>query len=372
MQTRALGKTGYSVGAIGFGGWGLAGDAWRGVDARDAQRALYDAIEGGLDFIDTALAYGNGASERLIGEVVRDLRARDRAVVATKVAPLDGLWVLPEENGAPDSDSDRDRDDPDSERAAAAEAAERFRRGRPLQRALPAGHVVASVEQSLRNLRLEALPLCQLGVWHDAWLDSSAWPELRGAMEQCVRAGKVLHWGIAADPGQPATATAVLAEPIVESVQLRLNVWSQAAMAALLPAAIAREVAVIVRSPFDEGALTGALTPAGDAWRTGWSDIGFPPGDWRAGYFRGDRLREVAERIQPLRAAVRETDEVRSLPELCLRFLLGIRGVGVVIPGMRRAAHVEANLAVADGRALGAALQARVAEQAWERNWYLP
>jgi aryl-alcohol dehydrogenase-like predicted oxidoreductase len=340
VQTRPLGKTGYSVGVVGFGGWGLGGDLWRDVDVRDAQRVLYQAVEHGVDFIDTASVYGNSESERLIGEVVRDLRARDRVVVATKVAPADGRWTFGPE--AADYDQLTDL--------------------RPLHTVFPITHMMQSIDRSLRNLRSEGLPLVQLHVWHDAWLEASAWPELRGMMERCVHAGKVLHWGVSIDAHQPGTATKVLADPLIETVQLVYNVWNRTAEAELLPAAAAAGTGVIVRCPFDEGALTGAIT----------YDTVFPTGDWRGRYFRDDRLAELRPHVERLRALVQESHgEVESLPELALRLAIDQPQTSVVIPGMRRAAHLHANLATAERPPLSASLRARLGEERWDRNWYL-
>jgi aryl-alcohol dehydrogenase-like predicted oxidoreductase len=340
MQARTLGKTGYSVGVVGFGAWGLGGDLWRDVESRDAQRVLYQAIERGVDFIDTAAAYGNGNSERLIGEVVHDLRGRDRVVVATKVAPADARWTFGPEG-----------DDPDEITAQ-----------RPLHRVFPVAYVVQSIERSLRNLRLEAVPIAQLHVWHDAWLDATAWPELRGAMEQCIDAGKVLRWGISIDAHQPATAVRVLADPLIATVQLIYNVWNRTADPELFAAAAAAGTGVIVRCPFDEGALTGAIT----------AETRFPAGDWRSHYFRDDRPAELQPHLDRLRAAVRESDgEVETLPELALRYAISHPQTSVVIPGMRREPHLRANLAAAERPPLTARILDRLADERWDRNWYL-
>ena len=67
MKSRTLGSTGYSVSEIGYGGWGLGADMWRGVDETQAREALRAAVDQGVTFFDTALAYGSGHSERLIG-----------------------------------------------------------------------------------------------------------------------------------------------------------------------------------------------------------------------------------------------------------------------------------------------------------------
>jgi aryl-alcohol dehydrogenase-like predicted oxidoreductase len=324
METRAIGRTGASVSAVGFGAWGLGGDRWRDVEPREAQRALAVAIEAGCSLIDTALVYGDGQSERLVGEVVRDLRARDHVVVASKVPPADGQWPP---------------------------------RGR-LEQAFPESHLVRAVEASLRNLRLDAIPLAQLHVWRDDWLDHSAWPAVRGTMERLVREGKVVHWGVSAADHAPGDALRVLDEPIVATVQVIYNVFDPTAATELLPRARERGVGVLARCPFDEGALTGAITAAST----------FHPDEFRARYFRGDRPAEVERRVGRLRPLL--GDEATTLAELALRFVLSHGGVTCAIAGMRRAEHAVANLGWADHRRLSPDLLARLAEHAWDKNWY--
>jgi aryl-alcohol dehydrogenase-like predicted oxidoreductase len=327
MRARGLGRTGFEVSPVGFGGWGLGGGAWRDVDPRDAQRALRLALDAGVTFVDTALLYGKGDGERRVGEVVRDVGARDWAVVATKVPLPHGATWPP----APET---------------------------PLERLFPVDHVVRSVEQSLRNLRAEAIPLEQLHVWRDEWLDSSHWPVLRGTMERLVREGKVLHWGVSALDHAPETALRVLDEPIVETVQVLYNVFDRSAEAELLPRAAERKVGVIARSPFDEGALTGAVHP----------EVEFHPTDFRSRYFSGERRVEVAERVARLRAF--EGDEARTLAELALLLCLSRPEVSTVIPGMRRPEHVLENLATGERGGLTDGLLAALAEHTWTRNWY--
>lgn len=326
METRQLGRTGREISAIGFGCWGLSAELWRDTDPEVGRRALYLALESGITFVDTALVYGQGESERIVGEVVRALRARDTVVVASKVPPADDRWPA--------------------------------RAGSALERVFPDAHVTRSVEQSLRNLRLEAIPLAQLHVWLDEWLDGSYWPALRGCMERLVREGKVLHWGISANDHSPETALRVLDEPVVEAVQVIYNLFDRGAEQALLARAAERSVGVVARCPFDEGALTGAIGP----------ESRFPPGDFRARYFKDDRPAQVAARVDRLRPLL--GDEARTLPELALRFALARPEVSTVIPGMRRAEHVLANLVAADGRRLTVRLLEELAGHAWDKNWY--
>lgn len=326
MQCRPLGRTGLEVSAVGFGAWGLAAELWRGVEAADAEAALAAALDAGCTFVDTALIYGPGVSERIIGRVLRGRPDRDRVVVASKIPPLDRRWP-------PDPAA-------------------------PLAQVFPIDHLVRSVEASLGNLGLDALPLEQLHVWLDSWLDDPSWPELAAAMEDLVRAGKVRHWGISANDHAPDSALRALDLPLVESVQVIYNIFDRSPERALFPRAAARGAGVIARVPFDEGALVGAVT-AGSA---------FDPRDFRSRYFRGDRKAEAAARAGRLRALL--GDEAATLAELALRFCLSRPEVSTVIPGARRPEHARANMSAADGRPLSPALLARLAEHAWDKNWY--
>lgn len=324
MQSRPLGRTGLEVSAVGFGAWGLAAELWRGVDAAEAEAALVAALEGGCTFIDTALIYGPGVSEQIVGRVLR--ARRDPVVVASKIPPLDRRWP------------------PDP--------------AVPLEEVFPVDHVARSVDASLANLGIDALPLEQLHVWLDGWLDSAYWPELEHAMGELVRAGKVLHWGISANDHAPDAALRALDVPLIETVQVIYNLFDRSPERALFPRAAARRAGVIARVPFDEGALVGAVT-AGSV---------FDPRDFRSRYFRGERAAQAGERAEKLRAFL--GDEAETLAELALRFVLSRPEVSTVIPGARRAAHARANLAAADGRPLSPALLARLAEHAWDKNWY--
>jgi aryl-alcohol dehydrogenase-like predicted oxidoreductase len=141
-------------------------------------------------------------------------------------------------------------------------------------------------------------------------------------------------------------------------VQVIYNVFDQSPEERLVPLCLEHGVGVLARVPFDEGGLTGTITP----------ETTFPRGDWRNGYFKGDRKREVWERAEALKKLLGE--EARTLPELALRFCLAHEAVSTVIPGMRRLASVEANVAVSDGRRLTPEMRAALRQHAWSRNFY--
>lgn len=325
MITRRLGKTGHTVSEIGFGSWGIGGSMWKGGDDDTARAALRAALDLGVTFVDTALAYGDGHSESLIADVLEERGGPAEVVVATKIPPMNWLW--PGDGATPVAD------------------------------VFPAHWVTRCVEDSLRFLRTDALHVQQFHVWNDAWLDDPAWDATREAMDRLKRQGKVLHWGVSVNSHAPQTAIRLWDDPIFETAQLIYNIFDRSPERGFFQRARVKDLGVIVRVPFDEGALTGAIGP----------DTEFPEGDWRRVYFQGDRKREVAERVRPLEKLL--GTEARTLPELALRFCLARDEVSTVIPGMRRPEHARANAAVSDGRRLTPALLRMLESHAWDKNW---
>jgi aryl-alcohol dehydrogenase-like predicted oxidoreductase len=326
MRKRRLGRTGYEVSEVGFGAWGIGGSMWLGVEDDEGKRALHQALDLGVDFVDTALVYGNGHSEKLIAEVLKERGGRDRVTLATKIPPKDYIWPGKETT--------------------------------PLEDTFPASWVVECVEESLRNLGVDALDVEQFHVWHDGWLVSPAWEKTRAAMERLKKEGKVRHWGVSINDHAPKTAVKLLADPLLETAQVIYNIFDRSPECELFALAKEKDLGIIVRVPFDEGALTGAVGP----------DTVFPPRDWRNRYFRGERKAEVAKRVEALSGLL--GDEAKTLPELALRFVLSRAEVSTVIPGMRRPAHAKANTAASDGRPLSPDLLAGLAPHAWAKNWY--
>ena len=295
VAQRRLGRTGLDVSEVGYGSWGLGGKQWLGGDDAEALRALDRALDLGVSFIDTALSYGDGHSEELVGSVLRNRPAE--AYVATKVPPKNGQWP-----GRADVS---------------------------VEDVFPADHVVRCTEQSLRNLGLERVDVQQLHVWHDNWIDGT-WRE---AAEQLKRDGKVRFFSVSITA--PADALEVVRSGLVDSVQVVYNVFTAAAADELFAACVEHDVGVIARVPLDEGSLTGTITP----------ETTFPDGDWRNIYFTPEVKADRWERVQGIVAEL--GIELAELPELALRFCLSSSEVSTVIPGMRKVRHVEANVAAA-------------------------
>lgn len=326
MKKRPLGATGFSVSELGYGAWGLGGAMWLGSDDRQGGEALRAALDQGITFFDTALAYGGGHSEELIGKVLEAEIKDGRALVATKVPPGNEEWP---------ADGNK-----------------------PLSAVFPAKHIVKSTERSLKNLRVDAIPVQQLHVWHDNWLPDPKWAESREAMARLKQEGKVLHWGISINDHAPETALKALTDPLFETAQVIYNIYDRTPEKALFALAKQKPLGIIVRVPFDEGALTGRIR----------ADTVFPPGDWREDYFAGDRRAEAGRRADALAKVL--GDEAETLPELALRFCLSRPEVSTVIPGMRRAEHVRANVAAVSKGPLSPPMISRLAAHAWDKNWY--
>jgi aryl-alcohol dehydrogenase-like predicted oxidoreductase len=321
MRYRRLGRTGLEVSEIGYGAWGIGGAQWGGADDDESIQALHRAIDLGLNFVDTALAYGEGHSERLVGRVVRE---RPETVhVATKVPPRNLIW--PAEEGA------------------------------ALEEVFPPGYVRKCAERSLRNLDMDTVDLLQLHVWNDDWADSA---ELIEEVDELRSAGKIRFFGVSINDHQPANALRLIERGVVDTVQVIYNVFDQSPEDELFPACREHDVGVIARVPLDEGGLTGRID----------SDTGFEGDDFRAHYFRGDRKRDVHERATAI-ASDLEIDR-SNLAEAALRFILGEPTVSTVIPGMRSLRNVERNVAASDAGGLAAEQRERLRAHRWVRNFY--
>jgi len=316
MRTRRFGRTGWQVSEIGYGMWGMGG--WSGSDDAESLASLHRAVEQGCTFFDTALAYGVGRSEALLGEVVRAHPDRG-LVVATKVPPKNLKWPGKAEY--------------------------------PVADTFPDDHIHEFTAKSLEHLGLERIDLLQFHVWDDAWATDDGW---KRAIEDLKRAGTIRAFGISVNRWQPENVLAAIDTGLVDAVQVVYNVFDQAPEDRLFPACRAHDVAVIARVPLDEGALTGTLT----------RDTRFPDGDWRGTYFTPEHLDATVARVERLRPLVPPGS---SLPDMALRFILSSPDVSTVIPGMRKARHVDANLGASARGPLAPELVAALRAHRWNR-----
>ena len=321
MNKRKLGKTNLQVSEIGYGAWGIGNSGWRGADDRESIRALNRAIELGVNFIDTALAYGDGHSERLVGQVVRE--QSQTIHIASKIPPANRQWPA--------------------------------RSGVQASATFSAAHVIQSTETSLQNLGLDTIDVQQFHVWSDEWVNQGDWMEgVRKLKEQ----GKIRFFGVSINDHQPANAIRLIETGLVDTVQVIYNLFDQSPEDELFPACLKHDIGVIVRVALDEGGLTGKITP----------DAIFPEDDFRQRYFAGDRKRAVYERVQAITADLGVG--IEQAAEIALRYTLSHGAVSTVIPGMRTVANVERNCALGDGRGLPQEQVKKLKAHRWIRNFY--
>jgi aryl-alcohol dehydrogenase-like predicted oxidoreductase len=320
LNYRKLGRTGFDVSEIGYGAWGVGGKQWLGGSDDESLKALHRAIALGVNLIDTALAYGDGHSERLVGEVVR--ATPHRIYVATKVPPKNRIWPA--------------------------------QRGTPIREVFPYDYIMECAEESLGNLKLPAIDLLQLHVWNPEWIGEDDW---RRAFADLKASGRVRAVGISINDHEPDSALEIIRTGLIDTVQVIYNIFDQTPERALFPLCQRENIGVLARVPLDEGALAGHVT----------HDTKFPPGDFREWYFRGDRKRQVVEHVEPLR---RDLGPDANLAETALRFVISNPAVSTVIPGMRTVRHAEANAALSEQGALPRDTVEVLRRHAWDRNFY--
>jgi aryl-alcohol dehydrogenase-like predicted oxidoreductase len=317
MRYRTFGRMGWPVSEVGYGMWGMGG--WTGSNDAESHGSLDRAIALGCNFFDTAWAYGEGHSERLLNAALK--RHPDkRLYVATKIPPKNRKWPA--------------------------------RASYSLDEVFPPDHIREYTEQSLENLGVSTIDLQQFHVWTDQWAHDTRWQR---AVSSLKEEGLVRAVGISLNRFEPENGLRALETGLIDAVQVVYNIFDQNPEDELFPACQARNIAVLARVPFDEGSLTGALT----------ADSRWPDGDFRSIYFNPDNLRQTVQRVERLRPVVPAD---MTMPELALRFILHHPAVSTVIPGMRKLKHVEANLAVSDREPLPAQLLDELRQHRWVRR----
>ncbi|HWV29274.1 MAG TPA: aldo/keto reductase [Dyadobacter sp.] len=317
MQKRRFGRTGWEISEVGYGMWGLAG--WTGSDRKETNDSLDLAVESGVNFFDTAWGYGEGLSERILGELIK--RNPDKKLyAATKIPPKNRQWPSRPEFALKD--------------------------------VFPADYIVEYTEKSLQNLGTEQIDLLQFHVWEDAWAEEDEWKD---AIQKLTKEGKVAAWGISINRWEPDNALKTLETGLIDAVQVIYNIFDQAPEDNLFPLCRKLDIGVIARVPFDEGTLTGLLT----------KETKFPADDWRSTYFVPENLNTSVDHAEALRADI---PAGMTMPELALRFILNNPDVHTTIPGMRKLPHVRSNVAVSDGVRLDPAVAEKMKAHRWDRQ----
>ncbi|GEO18425.1 aldo/keto reductase [Microvirga aerophila] len=312
IATRRFGRTNWSLSEIGFGAWAIGG-SWGNVDEADARASLHAALDAGMTFIDTADVYGDGRSERIIRDVLRE-RGGERPIVATKA-------------------------------------------GRRLSPHVADGYTKANLEafidRSLANLGVEVLDLVQLHcpppeVYHR--------PEVFDALDSLVAAGKIRYYGVSVEKVEEALKA--ISFPNVTSVQIIYNMFRLRPAELFFPEALRRDVGVIVRVPLASGMLTGKMSAGSQ----------FAADDHRNFNRHGEAF-DVGETFSgvPFDVALEAVEELRalvpgnaSMAQFALRWILMEEAVSVVIPGARTREQAAANAASSELAPLPAATMERV------------
>jgi aryl-alcohol dehydrogenase-like predicted oxidoreductase len=299
METRRLGKTGFEVSIIGFGAWAIGAD-WGDVDDETSMQALHAAVDAGVTFFDTADAYGDGRSERLIARLRRE--REEELVVATKLGrrlPVQSVAGYSPEN------------------------------------------IQSFVARSLANLETDCLDLVQL---HCPPTDLYYHQEVFATLDDLVSAGKIANYGVSVERVEEGLKA--LDYPGVSTIQIIYNIFRQRPAERLFPAARAADVGIIVRVPLASGLLTGKIS----------ADTVFAANDHRS-YNRHGEAFDVGETFSgvDLDAGLAALDKIRAIlpagetpTSLALRFCCSDPAVSTVIPGGKTPAQVRDNASAGD------------------------
>jgi aryl-alcohol dehydrogenase-like predicted oxidoreductase len=294
MRYRMLGRTPWKVSEISFGAWAIGG-AWGSVSDEESLAALHQAIDCGVNFIDTADVYGDGRSERLIAQLKRS--RKEEIIVATKA-------------------------------------------GRRLPRQTVEGYsrhnLTQWVDDSLRNLSADNLDLLQLHCPPTAVYDR---PEIFGILDDLVQAGKIRHYGVSVEKIEEALKA--IQFPNVQTVQIIFNCFRQRPAELFFSQAKQRQVGILSRVPLASGMLAGKMR----------RESTFPPDDHRNFNRHGEAF-DVGETFSGVDYAIgiEAVEEMRkhlpadiSMSQFALRWILMFDAVTCAIPGGKRPQQVTEN-----------------------------
>jgi aryl-alcohol dehydrogenase-like predicted oxidoreductase len=296
MNYRTLGRTGWKVSEISFGAWAIGG-AWGGVDDKESLAALNAALDGGVNFFDTADVYGDGRSERLLAKLRKE--RKEKFYIATKA-------------------------------------------GRRLPKQMPEGYnhanLTSFVERSLRNLDTDAIDLLQLhcpptGVYY--------MPEVFGSLDELVRAGKLRHYGVSVEKVEEALKAVEF--PNVQSVQIIFNIFRQRPADSFFAEAQKRKVGILARVPLASGLLSGKITRESKFAKDDHRNFNRHGEEFDRGEtFAGVDFETGLNAVEELKSFV---PEGATLAQLALRWILEFPAVTCSIPGAKRPSQVAENIA---------------------------
>lgn len=303
MQYRELGRTGWQVSEVSFGSWAIGG-SWGNVQDDDSLAALHTAIDNGVNFIDTADVYGDGHSERLIAKIKQ--ARKDEIIVATKA----GRRLNPHTADGYNKEN-----------------------------------LTAFIERSLKNLATDCLDLVQL---HCPPTEVYYRPEVFGALDDLVAAGKIRYYGVSVEKVEEALKA--IEYPNVQTVQIIFNMFRLRPAELFFEQALRRKVGILARVPLASGMLTGKLTrqstfEADDHRHFNRHGEAFDVGET----FSGVDYETGLQAVEEIRALVPAN---ATMAQFALRWILMFEAVSCVIPGAKNPAQAQDNIRAADLPAL--------------------
>ncbi len=303
MKIRKLGKTGIKVSEIGFGSHALGGIKWGPQKDSDSLAALRKAVDLGCTYFDTALAYGDGHSERLIGQILKESNCTDEVVISTKV-PQKSCGTFPQ------------------------------RVSENINDAFPKEWILNCLGKSLKNLGRTYVDVLQLHAWNETWNSETDWID---TMLELKDKGKIRAFGISVMPRQPNQANNLVSASKVDTIQVVYNILEQSPEEKLFPLAKKQNTGIIVRVPLASGLLTGK-----------WNEkTTFPEGDFRRDRYNPERLKSLLQQVEAVKKIIGNS---MPLPEAALKFCLANNAVSTVIVGCRNKSQAEMNFGAAQSK----------------------
>jgi len=303
MQFRELGRTGWNVSTISFGAWAIGGTGGN-VKDEESLASLHRALDLGVNFFDTADAYGDGRSEQLLAKLRKE--CSETFYVATKV-------------------------------------------GRRLDPHIASGYnkenLTAFVERSLKNLEVEALDLLQL---HCPPTEVFYMPEVFDVLDGLVKDGKLRYYGVSVEKVEEALKA--IEYPNVQTVQIIFNIFRQRPQDLFFGEAGRRKIGILARVPLSSGMLTGKMGRK-TIFESDDHRQGNRQGEWfdRGETFSGLDYETGLQAVEELRLLVPEN---MTMSQMALRWILMSPAVTCAIPGAKRPSQVEENVKAADLPAL--------------------
>ena len=297
MKKRQLGKTNIQISEVGLGTWQMSGDVWGKKTEAEYIQAIEVAMEAGINYFDTALEYGNGYCEQVVGKA---LQGHPSVVISSKIPPQCDEWSAKPQGNIDDYFSP--------------------------------GWIYECCETTLKNLGRECIDILFLHTWNVAWGDRTEWYE---AMLRLKDQGKIRAIGISVGDRRASEANSHIEAGRVDVVMAVYNILEQEPEYTLFPMARKHQVGIVARCPFSSGALV-----------SNWiSSQKFPEGDWRGLWTPDDWVAKQVEMLDWIKPIVKNTD--LSMSAIALKYILNNQTVTSVIPGSSSPEHIGKNASVA-------------------------